>query len=158
MLIGRNSWKSSLLESEKFEISLLSSKFVISLIDLIARSCAFPLRCFLAFWIAWKRFSLHCILLFFLSRRASTFTSLGNSTERAFGTLNPCHLQYTSNSHRFSYSFDHGCSPVVASTVVLSAPSCLNSPTMMCSTLPSLSCMYIGALTKSLFLRTHVSP
>ena len=161
MLISRNFWKSLLLESKKSEISLLSSKFVISLMDLMACSYAFPLRCFLAYWIAWKRFSLCCIWLFSLSRRASTFvdSSLGNSTKHAFGTLNLCHLQYTSNSHHFSYNFDHGCSPLVASIVVLSTPRCLGSPTMMCSTLPpSLSYVYIGALTKSCFLRTHVSP
>ena len=161
MLVGRNFWKLSLLESEKAEISLSLSKFVISLMDLMDRPCAFPLRCFLAFWIAWKRSSLYCIWLFSLSRRASTFvvSSLSNSTERAFGTLNQCHLQYTSNSHRFSYNFDHGWSPLVASIVVLSTPRCLGSPTMMCSTLPpSLSYVYIGALTKSCFLRTHVSP
>ena len=61
MLVGRNFWKSSLLEFEKAEISLSSSKFVISLMDLMAHSCAFPLRCFLAFWIVWKRSSLYCI-------------------------------------------------------------------------------------------------
>ena len=43
MLVGRNFWKSSLLEFEKAEISLSSSKFVISLMDLMAHSCAFPL-------------------------------------------------------------------------------------------------------------------
>ena len=40
MLVGRNFWKSSLLEFEKAEISLSSSKFVISLMDLMAHSCA----------------------------------------------------------------------------------------------------------------------
>ena len=111
MLVGRNFWKSSLLESEKIEISLSSSKFVISLMDLMARSCAFSLTCFLAFWIAYKWSNLCCISLFSLSRRARTFvdSSLGNSVERTFGTLNPCHLQYTSNSHCFSYNFDHSC-------------------------------------------------
>ena len=160
MLISRNFWKSLLLESKKSEISLLSSKFVISLMDLMARSCAFPLKCFLAFWIAWKRSILCYIWFFSLSRHANTFvdSSLGNSAKRAFGTLNPCHLQYTSNPHLFSYNFDHGYSSVVASTMVLSTPSCLGLLTMMWLTLPSLSYVHIGALTKSLFLPTHVSP
>ena len=88
MLVGRNFWKSLLLKSEKSEISLSLSKFVISLVDLMAHFCAFPLRCFLAFWIAWKWSSLHGIWLFSLSWRASTFVdfSLGNSTELTFGT------------------------------------------------------------------------
>ena len=160
MLVGRNFWKSSLLESKKYETSLSSSKFVISLMDLKACSCAFLLRCFLAFWIAWKRSNLRCIWLFSLLRRANTFvdSSLGNSTKRAFGTLNSCHLQYTSNSHRFSYNFNHCYSSVVASTMVLSAPSCLGSLTMMWLMLPSLSYVYIGVLTKSFFLPTYVSP
>ena len=34
MFVGRNFWKSSLLESEKFEISLSSSNAETSLIDL----------------------------------------------------------------------------------------------------------------------------
>ena len=88
MLVGRNFWKSSLLESEKSIISLSLSKFVISLVDLMAHFCAFPLRCFLAFWIAWKWSSLHGIWLFSLSWRARTFVdfSLSNSTELTFGT------------------------------------------------------------------------
>ena len=98
MFVGRNFWKSSLLESEKFEISLSSSNAVISLIDLMARSCAFSFRCFLAFWIVWKRSSRLCIWLFSCSRRASMLagSSLDNSAERALGTHNPCHRQYTS--------------------------------------------------------------
>ena len=160
MFIGRNFWKSSLLVSAKCKIFFSSSKFVISWMELMACSCAFPLKCFLAFWIAWKWCSHLCIWLFYLSRHASTFvdSTLGNSTEHAFGTLNLCHLRYTSNSHRFSYSFDHGHSSVVVSIVVLSAPSFLGSPTMMCPIPPSLSYVYIGALTKSLFFPTHVSP
>ena len=104
MFVGRNFWKSSLLESEKSKISLSSSNAVISLIDLMAYSCAFPFRCFLAFWIAWKRSSRLCIWLFSCLRRASMLagSSLGNSAERALGTRNPCHRQYTSNSHLFS--------------------------------------------------------
>ena len=117
MFIGRKFWKSSLLESKKFEISLSSSNAVISLIDLIARSCAFPFRCFLAFWIAWKQFSRLCIWLFSCSRRANMLagSSLGNSTKHALGTRNPCHRQNTSNSHLFSYRVDHGDSATVNS-------------------------------------------
>ena len=160
MLVGRKFWKSSLFEFEKPYISLLSSKLVIWLMDLMARSHAFPLRCFLAYWIARKWSSLCCIWLFSLSRCASTFviSCLGNSTERAFGTLNPCHLQYASNSHCFSYIFDHDCSSVVASMVVLFGLSCLGSLTMMCPMLLRRSYIYIGALIKSPFLSTYVSP
>ena len=108
MLVGRNFCKSSLLESEKSEISLSSSNAVISLIDFMARSCAFPFRCFLTFWIAWKWSSCLCIWLFSRSRWASMLagSSLGNSAERALGTRNLCHRQYTSNSHLFSYRVD----------------------------------------------------
>ena len=101
MFIGRNFWKSSLLEFEKSEISLSSPNVVISLIDLMARSCTFPFRCFLAFWIVWKQSNRLCIWLFTCSRQTSMLTgsSLGNSAKRALGTRNPCHRQYTSNSH-----------------------------------------------------------
>ena len=160
MFVGRNFWKSSLLEFEKSEISLLSSKLVISLIDLIAHSCAFPDRCFLAFWIAWKWSSHLCIWSFSHSRRASMLvgSSLGNSTNRALGTRNSCYWQYTSNSHLFSYSSDHGCSAVVNSVVVVFVLSCAGLPTMICPTLPRLSYVYIGILTKYLFFPTHFPP
>ena len=160
MFVGRNFWKSSLLESKKSEISLSSSNTVISLIDLMARSCAFPFRCFLAFWIAWKRSNRLCIWLFSCSRRPSMLagSSLGNSAERALGTCNPCYQQYTSNSHLFSYRVDHGGSATVNSIVVVSVLSFVGLPTMMCPTLPRLSYMYIGILTKSLFFPTHFPP
>ena len=160
MFIGRNFWKSSLFESEKFEISLSSSNAVTSLIDLMARFCAFPFRCFLAFWIAWKRSNHLCIWLFSCSRRASMLagSSLGNSTERALGTHNPCHQQYTSNSHLFSYRVDHGGSATVNSIAVVSVLSSVGFPTMICSTLPRLTYMYIGILRKSLFSPTYFTP
>ena len=160
MFVGRNFWKSSLLESEKSEISLSSSKAVTSLIDLMARFCAFPFRCFLAFWIAWKRSNHLCIWLFSYSRRASMLagSSLGNSAERALGTHNPCHQQYTSNSHLFSYRVDHGGSATVNSIAVVSILSSVGLPTMICSTLPRLSYMYIGILRKSLFSPTYFTP
>ena len=160
MFIGRNFWKSSLLEFEKSEISLSSSNIVISLIDLMARSCAFPFRCFLAFWIVWKRSSRLCIWLFSCSRRASMLagSSLGNLAERALGTHNPCHRQYTSNSHLFSYKVDHGGSTTVNSIAVVSVLSFVGLPTMMCPTLPWLSYVYIGILMKSLFFPTHFPP
>ena len=160
MFVRRNFWKSSLLESEKFEISLSSSNAVISLIDFMARSCAFPFRCFLAFWIAWKRSSRICIWLFSCSRQASMLagSSLGNLAERALGTRNPCHQQYTSNSHLFSYSVDHGGSATVNSIAVVSVLSFVGLPTMMCPTLPRLSYVYIGILMKSLFFPTHFPP
>ena len=85
-------------------------------------------------------------------------SSLGNSTDCALGTRNPCHRQYTSNSHLFSYSFDHGCSAVVNSIVVVSVLSYAVLPTMMCPTFPRLSQVYIGILTKSLFFPTHFPP
>ena len=160
MFIGKNFWKSSLLESEKSEISLSSSNAVISLIDFMAHSCAFPFRCFLAFWIAWKRSSRLCIWLFSCSRRASMLagSSLGNSADRALGTRNPCHQQYTFNSHLFSYRVDHGGSATVNSIVVVSVLSFVGLPNMMCPTLPRLSYMYIGILMKSLFFPTHFPP
>ena len=160
MFVGRNFWKSSLLESEKFEISLSSSNVVTSLIDLMARSCVFPFRCFLAFWISWKWSSHLCIWLFSCSRRASMLvgSSLGNSAEHALGTRNPCHRQYTFNSHLFSYRVDHGGSATVNSIVVVFVLSFVGLPTMMCLTLPRLSYMYIGILTKSLFFPTHFPP
>ena len=138
MFVGRNFWKSSLLKSEKSEISLSSSNTVTSLIDLMARSCAFPFRCFLAFWNAWKWSNRLCIWLFFYSRRASMLVglSLDNSTDRALGTCNPCHWQYTSNSHLFSYRVDHGGYAMVNSIAVVSVLSFVGLPTMMCSTLP----------------------
>ena len=160
MFVGRNFWKSSLLESEKSEISLSSSNIVISLIDLMARSCAFPFKCFLAFGIPWKRSSRLYILLFSCSRRASMLasSSLGNSAERALGTHNLCHRQYTSNSHLFSYRVDHGGSATVNSIVLVSVLSFVGLPTMMCPMLPRLSYVYIGILTKSLFFPTHFPP
>ena len=160
MFVGRNFWKSSLLVSKKSEISLSSSNTVISLIDLMARSCAFPFRCFLAFWIAWKRSNRLCIWLFSCSRRPSMLagSSLGNSAERALGTCNLCYQQYTSNSHLFSYRVDYGGSATVNSIVVVSVLSFVGLPTMICPTLPRLSYMYIGILTKSLFFPTHFPP
>ena len=155
-----NFWKSSLIESEKFEISLSLSKLVILLIDLMARSCAFPYRCFLAFWTTWKQSSHLCIWLFSHLRRASMLvgSSLGNSADRALGTRNPCHRQYTSNSHLFSYSSDHGCSAVVNFIVVVSVLSCAGLLTMMYPTLTRLSYVDIGILMKSLFFPTHFPP
>ena len=149
-----------MLESEKSKISLSSSNTVISLIDLIARSCVFPFRCFLAFWISWKWSSHLCIWLFSCSRRANMLagSSLGNSAERALGTRNPCHRQYTSNSHLFLYRVDYSGSTTVNSIVVVSILSFVGLPTMMCLTLPRLSYMYISILTKSLFFPTHFPP
>ena len=160
MFIGKNFWKSSLLESEKFEISLSSSNTVISLIDLMARSCAFLFRCFLAFWIVWKWSNHLCIWLFSYSRWASLLvgSSLGNLAERALGTRNPCHRQYTSNSHLFSYRVDRGGSATMNSIVVVSILSFVGLPTMICPTLPRLSYVYIAILTKSLFFPTHFPP
>ena len=160
MFVGRNFWKSSLLESEKSEISLSSSKAVTSLIDLMARSCAFPFRCFLAFWIAWKRSNRLYIWLFSCSRRASMLagSSLGYSVERALGTYNPCHRQYTPNSHIFSYRVDHGGSATVNSIAVVSVLNFVGLPTMICPTLTRLSYVYIGILRKSLFFPTHFPP
>ena len=144
MFVGRNFWKSSLFESEKSETSLSSSNTVISLIDLIAHSCAFSFRCFLTFWIAWKQSSRLCIWLFSRSRWASMLasSSLGNSAERALGMRNPCHRQYTSNSHLFSNRVYHGGSATVNSIAVVSVLSFVGLPTMMCSTLPRLSYVY----------------
>ena len=155
MFVGRNFWKSSLLESEKSKISLSSSNTVISLINLMTRFYAFPFRCFLAFWIAWKRSSRLCIWLFSCSIWASMLagSSLGNLVERALGTHNPCHRQYTS-----TYRVDHGGSATVNSIAVISMLSFVGLPTMMCLTLPMLSYIYIGILTKSLFFPTHFPP
>ena len=157
MFVGKFFWKSSLLESEKFEISLSLSKLVILLINLMARSCAFPDRCFLAFWTAWKWSSHLCIWLFSHLRRASMLvgSSLGNSADCALGTRNPCHRQYTSNSHLFSYSSDHGCFAMVNSVVVVSVLNYAGLLTMMCPMLPRLSYMYIVILMKSIFFPTH---
>ena len=152
--------KSSLLESEKSKISLSSSNVVISLIDLMARSYTFPDRYFLAFWTAWKWSSFLCIWLFSYSRRVSTLvgSSLSNSADCALGTHNPCHQQYTSNSHLFSDSSDHGCFALVNFVVAVTVLNCAGLPTMMCLMLPRLSYVYIGILTKSLFFPTHFLP
>ena len=160
MFVCRNFWKSSLLESEKFEISLSSSNAIISLIDFMACSCVFPFRCFLAFWIAWKQSSRLYIWLFPCSRRASMLvgSSLGNLAECALGTRNPCHRQYTSNPHLFSYRVDHGDFATVNSVAVVFVLSFIGLPTMMCLTLPRLSYVYIGILKKSLFFPTHFPP
>ena len=160
MFVSRNFWKSSLLEFEKSEISLSSSNVVISLTDLMARSCTFPFKCFLAFWIAWKRSSRLCIWLFSCSRRASMLigSSLGNLAKCALGTHNPCHRQYNSNSHFFLYKVDRGGSATVNSIVMVSILSFVGLPTMMCPTLPRLSYVYIGLLTNSLFFPTHFPP
>ena len=77
-----------------------------------------------------------------------------NSTEHALGTRNPCHRQYTSNSHLFSYSSDHGCFAMVNSIVVVSVLNYAGLLTMMCPTLPILSYVYIVILTKSIFFPT----
>ena len=157
MFVGRNFWKSSLLESEKSEISFSSSNIVTSLIDLIACSCTFPFRRFLVFWIAWKRFNRLCIWLFSYSRWASMLagSSLGNSVQRVLGTRNPCHQQYTSDSHLFLYRVDHGGSATVNSIAVVSVLSFVGLPTMICPMLPRLLYMYIDILRKSLFFPTH---
>ena len=160
MFVGRNFWKSSLLEFEKSKISLSSSNAVISLIDLMTRSCAFSFICFLSFWIAWKRSSRLCISLFSCSRWASMLagSSLGNSTKCALRTRNPCYRQYTSNSHLFSYKVDHGGSAMVNSIAVVSVLNFVGLSTMMCSALPRLSYVYIGILMKFLFFPTHFPP
>ena len=137
-----------------------TSNTITSLIDLMVHSCAFPFRCFLAFWIAWKQSNRLCIWLFSCSRQASMLagSSLGISVERALGTHNSCHRQYTSNSHIFSYRVDHGGSTTVNSIAVVSVLSFVSLPTMICLTLPRLSYMYIGILRKSLFFPTHFPP
>ena len=160
MFVGRNFWKSSLLESKKSEISLSSSNTVTSLIDLMAHSCSFPFRCFLAFWIAWKWSNRFCIWFFSCSWWASMLvgSSLGNSVEHALGTRNPCHRQYTSNSHLFSYRVDHGGFATINSIVVVPILSFVGLPTMIYLTLPRLSYMYIGIWRKSLFFPIHFPP
>ena len=65
-------------------------------------------------------------------------SSLGNSAERALGTRNPCHQQYTSNSHLFSFRVDYGGFATVNSIAVVSILSFVGLPTMMCPTLPRL--------------------
>ena len=160
MFVGRNFWKSSLLGSEKSKISLSSSNTVTSLINLMACSCAFPFRCFLAFWISWKRSNHLYIWLFSCSRRASMLvgSSLGNLAKRALGTRNPCHRQYTSNSHLFSYRVEHGGSAIVNSIAVVFVLSFVGLLTMMCPTLSRLSYVYISILRKFLFFPTHFPP
>ena len=140
--------------------SFSSSNAVTSLIDLMACFCAFPFRCFLAFWIAWKQSNHLCVWLFSCSRQASMLagSSLSNSAEHALGTRNLCHWQYTSNSHLFSYRVDYGGSATVNSIPVVSVLSFVGLPTMMCPTLPRLSYVYIGILRKSLFFPTHFPP
>ncbi|KAK9992904.1 hypothetical protein SO802_022607 [Lithocarpus litseifolius] len=54
-------------------------------------------------------------------------SSIGNSAERALGTRNPCHRQYTSNSHLFSYMVDHGGSAMVNSIAVVFVLSFVDS-------------------------------
>ena len=95
-----------------------------------------------------------CIWLFSCSRRASILASwsLGNSAIHALGTYNLCHRQYTSNSHLFSYRVDHGGSAVVNSIAMVSILSFVDLPS---PTLPRLSYVYIGTLTKSLFFPNH---
>ena len=85
-------------------------------------------------------------------------SSLGNSVERALGTHNPCHRQYTSNSHLFSYRVDHGGFATINSIVVVPILSFVGLPTMIYLTLPRLSYMYIGILRKSLFFPIHFPP
>ena len=137
-----------------------TSNTITSLIDLMVHSCAFPFRCFLAFWIAWKQSNRLCIWLFSCSRQASMLagSSLGISVERALGTHNSCHRQYTSNSHLFSYRVDHGGFATMNSIAMVSALSFVGLPTMICLTLPRLSYVYIGILRKSLFFPTHFPP
>ena len=81
-------------------------------------------------------------------------SSLGNSAKRALGTGNPCHRQYTSNSHLFSYRVDHGGSATVNSIAVVFVLSFVGLPTMMCPMLPRLLYVYIDILRKSLFFPT----
>ena len=85
-------------------------------------------------------------------------SSLGNLAKRALGTRNPCHRQYTSNSHLFSYRVDHGSSAMVNFIAVLSVLNFVGLSTMMCSMLPRLSYVYIDILTKSMFFPTHFPP
>ena len=85
-------------------------------------------------------------------------SSLGNSTNCALGTRNPCHQQYTSNSYLFLYSSNHGCSAMVNSVVVVFVLSCAGLSTMMCLMLPRFSYVYIGILTKFVFFPTHFPP
>ena len=148
----------ALIKSECFFIFKFHNA-VTSLIDLMVRSCAFPFRCFLAIWIAWKRSNRLYIWLFSCSRQASILagSSLGNLAEHALGTRNPCHQQYTSNSHLFSYMIDYGGSAMVNSIAVVSIFSFVGW-TMMCPMLPRLSYVYIGILRKSLFFSTPFPP
>ena len=71
-------------------------------------------------------------------------SSLGNSVERALGTHNLCHRQYTSNSHLFLYRVDHGGSAMVNSIAVVFVFCFVGLPIMMCPMLPRLSYVYIG--------------
>ena len=84
--------------------------------------------------------------------------SLGSLAEHALGTRNLCHRLYTSNSHLFSYRVDRVGFATVNFIAVVSVLSFLGLPTMMCLTLPRLSYVYIGILTKSLFFPTHFPP
>ena len=85
-------------------------------------------------------------------------SSLGNLAKRDLGTHNPCHRQYTSNSHLFSYKVDHDGSTTVNSIAVVSVLSFVGLPTMMCPTLSRLSYVYISILRKFLFFLTHFPP
>ena len=85
-------------------------------------------------------------------------SSLGNSVEHALGTRNPCHRQYTFNSHLFSYKVDHGGSVTMNFVAVVFVLSFVGLLIMMCPMLSRLSYVYIGILTKSLFFLTHFPP
>ena len=113
-----------------------------------------------SFWDCMKMIKSPLHLIVFYSRRASMLagSSLSNSAEHALGTHNPYHRQYTSNSHLFSYKVDHGGFATVNSIAVVSVLSFVGLSTMMCPTLPRLSYVYIGILTKSLFFPTHFPP
>ena len=132
MFVGRNLWKSSLLESEKSEISLSSSNAVISLIDasqLIGLRenglVAFAFDCSLV------QDEQVCQQVHLQVTRLSMPSEL---ITRAIDNTPPTH---TSNSHLFSYRVNHGGSATVNSIVVVSVLSFVGLSTMMCPMLPN---------------------
>ena len=158
MFVGRNFWKSLLLEFEKSEISLSSFNGVISLMHSMAQSCAFPCRCFLAFWISWKwssRLAFDCFL--FQDKQVPQQVPL-QVTQNMPQELLTRAIYNTSNLHLLLYSIDDNGSSVVKIIVVVSVLSCLSLPIMIYPTLPRFSYEYIGTLTKSFFFPIHFIP
>ena len=156
MFVGRIFWKSSLLESEKSEISFTSSNAVTSLIDLMDRFCAFPLDASQLFGLHENGLIAFAFDCFFVQDEQVCWqVHLQVTWLIVFQELVTHAIDSIPQTHTSSHI---GLTITVNSIAVVSVLSFVGLPTMTCSTLPRLLYVYIGILWKSLFFPTHFPP